>query len=171
MDQSPGVPPQTPAPEAHRVVLAPAPGRVALSPHGEEIMRAIAPVVLGSLLPADRPAREEALEASMATLDDYLAHMSLPLQRQARLLLGALDLPPVRLLLLGTWSRWRDIAPQRIEAFLLHMRVSRLFLLRRIYDFLQSMAVLAWFDLPVAWNEIGYPGPPIERPARLGAPW
>ena len=134
-------------------------------------MRALAPVVLGSLLPADRAAREDALEAEMATLDDYLAHMSLPLQRQARLLLGALALLPVRLLLLGTWNRWRDVAPGRIEAFLLRARGSRFFLLRRIYDFLQSMAVLAWFDLPVACTEIGYPGPPIERPARLGAPW
>jgi hypothetical protein len=134
-------------------------------------MRAVAPVVLGSLLPADRASRDEALAAAMATLDDYLAHMSLPLQQQARLLLGALALLPARLLLLHTWSRWRNVAPERVEAFLLRARANRFFLLRRSYDFLQSMAVLAWFDLPAAWSEIGYPGPPVERPARQEAPW
>jgi hypothetical protein len=144
-------------------------GRVALSPQGEAIMRTLVPVVLGPLLPADRGAREDALTAGMAALDDYLAHLSLPLQRQARLLLGVLDLLPVRLLLLGTWSRWRDVAPERIEAFLLRARGSRLRALRRCYVSLQAMAVIAWFDLPLAWDEIGYPGPPIERSAAAGA--
>jgi len=146
-------------------------GRLALSAAGEEIMRALVPVVLGTLLPADRPEREESLAAAMATLDDYLAHLSLPLQRQARLLLGALALLPVRWLLLGSWARWRDTAPERIEAFLRRAQGSRLFALRRVYDFLQSMTTVAWFDLPVAWNEIGYPGPPIERPRREGVAW
>jgi len=169
MGPSPGASPQTPAPAARRREISPQTRRIALSPQGEAIMRALAPVVLGSLLPADRAAREEALAASMAALDDYLAHLSLPLQRQARLLLSALDLLPVRLLLLGTWSRWRDVAPERIEAFLLRTRGSRFLALRRCYVFLQSMAVIAWFDLPLAWDEIGYPGPPIERSATAGA--
>ncbi len=141
---------------------APRPG--GLSPAGEEILLAILPVVLGPLLPTDAAVRTRALDEAMAALDDYLAHLSLPLQRQARSLLGALHLLPVRLVLLGTAHRWRDAPPARIAGFLRRARHSRWFVLRWVYDFLQSMTVIAWFDLPVAWSEIGYPGPPLERP-------
>lgn len=141
-----------------------APVRVALSRQGEEIVRAVAPVLLGSLLPADAAAREEALETGMSALDDYLAHFSLPLQQQTRLMFAALALLPVRLMLLGTWRRWRRADPARIEAFLRNARGSRTALLRRIYALLQSLAVIAWFDQRSAWEALGFPGPPIERP-------
>lgn len=139
-----------------------------LSADDEEILLAVLPVVLGPLLPADQTVRARALDDAMAALDDYLAHLSLPLQRQARGLLAVLRLLPVRLVLLRTARRWRDAPPARIERFLRRARHSRLLPLRRVYDFLQSMTVIAWFDLPVAWNEIGYPGPPIERPFARG---
>ncbi len=138
--------------------------RVALSPRGEEILRAVMPVVLGDLLPAERAAREQALEAGVASLNDYLAHLSLPLQEESRDVFETLDLLPVRVLLVGTWGRWRDASPDAIESFLRSARQSRFDLLRRMYAFLQSMAELAWFDQPMAWPAIGYPGPPIDRP-------
>ncbi len=142
--------------------------RAALSPQGEEILRAVAPVVLGSLLPADGVGREQALAAGMASVDDYLAHLSQPLQDEARSAFGMLDLLPARLLLLGTPSRWSDAAPLRVESFLRAARDSRFYMLRRMYVFLQSMTVLAWFDQPAAWPGVGYPGPPVERPAAAG---
>lgn len=145
---------------ARRSALAP---RLALSPQGEEILRAVAPVVLGPLLPTDGVAREQALETGMASLDDYLAHLSQPLQDEARSVFGSLDLWPARVLLLGTSSRWSDASPDQVASFLRSARDSRFQLLRRTYAFLQSMAVLAWFDQPAAWPAIGYPGPPIER--------
>jgi len=134
-------------------------------------MRAIMAVVLNPLLPAEPATREERLTEAMTALDDYLAYMSPPIQRQARMSLAALHMWPVRRGLLGTSSPWREIAPERIEAFLLRAHDSRFFLMRRLYDFVQSMSVLAWFDLPAAWGEIGYPGPPVERPARSGELW
>jgi len=144
------------------------PRKGGLSAAGEEILRAVAPVVLGSLLPADRGARARAMDDAMWALDDYVAHLSLPLQRQARALLALLHAPPARLVLLRTATRWRDAPPERIDAFLRRARASRLFLLRRTYDFLQSMTVIAWFDLPEAWDAIGYPGPPLPRPFHQG---
>jgi hypothetical protein len=135
---------------------------------GEEVLRAVAPVVLGALLPADRDARAQALDDALWAVDDYVAHLSLPLQRQARTLLAILHSAPARLLLLGTARRWRDAPPARIEAFLRRARTSRVRSLRRVYDFLQSMAVIAWFDLPAAWEDIGYPGPPLPRPFHPG---
>jgi len=151
---------------------SPSPHRIGgLSIEGEEILRALVPVIVGPLLPDEREARERALEDGMVVLDDYLAHLSLPVQQQARLLLALLYMLPARLLLLRTWHRWCEVDPSHIEAFLLRARTSRIFLLRRIYDFLQSMTVIAWFDQPAAWGDIGYPGPPIERDAKTGTAW
>ena len=138
--------------------------RVALSPPGEEIMRAVIPAVLGPLLPASGAEREQALDAGVASLDDYLAYLSLPLQQETRNVFDTLDLLPVRVLVVGTWSRWQETSPETIESFLRSAGQSRFYLLRRMFAFLQSMAVLAWFDQPAAWPQIGYPGPPIERP-------
>jgi hypothetical protein len=153
---------------ARRGAPAVATQRAALSPPGEEIMRAVMPVVLGPLLPASGAARERALDAGVASLDDYLAHLSLPLQEEARSVFDALDLLPARVLLVGTWSHWHEASPETIESFLRSARDSRFDLLRRMFAFLQSMAVLAWFDQPAAWQEIGYPGLPIERNAAFG---
>ncbi len=152
---------------AARRVSAPISGapRAALSPPGEEIMRAVIPVVVGPLFPTAEPARAQALDTGIAKLDDYLAYLSTPLQDEAGNAFETLDLWPVRLALLRTTNPWRDISPRTIESFLRSGRDSRFDLLRRMTIFLQSMAVLAWFDQPAAWESIGYPGPPIERPA------
>ena len=61
--------------------------------------------------PAPAPAREQALDAGVAALDDYLASLPLPLQDEARDVFETLDLLPVRVLLLGTWQRWQEASP------------------------------------------------------------
>lgn len=142
----------------------PRPQRVALTSTGEEILRRVAPVVLGSLLPADPVARERALDGGFVRLDDYLSYLSLPLQNEARDVFETLDLLPTRIVLLGTWSHWSDASEETLEAFLISARTSRFDLVRRVFTLLQSLVVLAWFDQPEAWPAIGYPGPPIERP-------
>ncbi len=144
------------------------PLRVGLSPAGNEILRAVAPVVLGELLPAERDQRKQALEEALEALDDYVGHLSLPLQEQARTLLAVIHFAPVRMALLRTTRRWSRATPTQIEAFLRRSRHSRVLLLRRIYDFLQSMTVISWFDLPRSWDAIHFPGPPVERPTPRG---
>ncbi|MCZ7686159.1 MAG: hypothetical protein M5U28_48325 [Sandaracinaceae bacterium] len=104
----------------------------------------------------------------MWAVDDYLAHLSLPLQREARVTLALLHSLPVRAALLRTARAWRDASPARVEAFLRSARESPVFLLRRVYDFLHSMTVIGFFDLPVVWSQVGYPGPPVERPLPRG---
>lgn len=138
--------------------------RAALTPTGEEILRAVVPVVLGSLLPVEDAARERALDVGLSTLDDYLAYLPLPLQREARDVFETLGLLPTRVLLVGTWDRWSAAPPETIEAFLHSARQSRFDLVRRMFAFLQSLAVLAWFDQRAAWPAIGYGGPAIDRP-------
>lgn len=138
--------------------------RAALTPAGEEILRAVIPTVLGSLLPTNVDDREKALQIGLTTLDDYLAHLPLSLQREAGDVFETLDLLPTRVLLVGTWSRWSEASPETIAKFLRSARQSRFDLVRRMFAFLQSMAVLAWFDQRAAWPAIGYGGPPIDRP-------
>ena len=145
--------------------------RVGLSPTGEEILRAMSPVILGSLLPATGPEREGALEAGIAGIDQYIAYLSSPLQRELRDLFATLDLLPVRVLLTGGFARWSETSPEAVESFLRSARGSRIYLLRRVYAFLQSLVVLSFFDQRIAWQGIGYPGPPIVRPdTKWGAP-
>ena len=152
---------------ARRVASAPAhttPPRAALTPAGEEILRAVIPVVLGSLLPTEDADREKAMSVGLSTLDEYLAYLPQPLQHEARDVFETLDLRATRVLLAGTWGRWSEASPDTIESFLRSARESRFDLVRRMFAFLQSMAVLAWFDQRVAWPAIGYGGPPIDRP-------
>lgn len=136
-----------------------------LTPTGEEILRAVIPVVLGSLLPAEGAACEKAVEDGLTVLDDYLACLPSPLQREARDVFETLDLLPTRVVLVGTWDPWSEASPTTIEKFLRSARHSRFDLVRRMFTFLQSMAVLAWFDQRAAWPGIGYGGPPIDRPS------
>jgi hypothetical protein len=132
---------------------------------GEELLRAVAPVVLGPLVDARGAAAPAALDAAIEALDDYLAHLSAPLQRQARVTLTLLSSPPARVALLRSPRPWRAAPPVRIESALAGLRGSRAGSLRRLYGFLHSLVVLGWFDLPLAWEEIGYPGPPAESAA------
>lgn len=143
--------------------------RVVLTPAGEAILCAVIPVVLGALLPTDDDGRKRALAVGLTMLDDYLAALPVPLQREARDVFATLDLLPTRVLLVGTWSPWSDTPPATVEAFLRSARSSRFELVRRMFAFLQSMAVLAWFDQRAAWPAIGYPGPVIERAWAQGA--
>ncbi len=140
------------------------PRRVSLPPAGEEILRAITPIVLGGLLPEAGSARESVLDAGLVSLDEYIAHLSSPLQREVRDLFGTLDLWPVRMLLTRSFSRWGDSSPDEVASFLRAAQRSRVFLLRRVYAFLQSLVVLSFFDQAVAWKQVGYPGPPIAAP-------
>lgn len=138
--------------------------RIALPPEGEEILRVVIPAVLGPLY-AGGPAYEETLDAGIGALDEYLAHLSPALQEEARGAFAMLDLLPARVVLLGHWGPWRDAPVEAVEKFLRSARESRLAALRRVYAFLQSMAVVAWFDQPMAWQAAGYPGPPVGEGA------
>lgn len=135
----------------------------ALGGAGEEVLRAVQPVVLGPLLPHESAGRGRLLDEAVVAADDYLAHLSLPLQRQARMTLALVHAAPVRALLLRTHRPWHAASPAQIEAFLRRAQTSRVLLLRRIYDFLHSMSVIGWFDQTAAWDGIGYPGPPMNR--------
>lgn len=129
------------------------------------MLRAVAPVVLGPLLDDRGAAASAALDEAVEAVDDYLAHLSAPLQRQARVTLAALSSPPVRVALLRSPRPWSAAPGARIESALAGLRDNRAGALRRLYDFLHSLVVLGWFDLPLAWAEIGYPGPPAESAA------
>lgn len=126
--------------------------------------------MLGGLLPEEGLEREKTLELGLESLDEYVSHLSAPLQREVADLFGTLDLWPVRVLLTGGFARWSDCSPEALVSFLRFAEGSRVFLLRRVYAFLQSLVVLSFFDQPSAWKLIGYPGPPIAKPEDTGEP-
>lgn len=152
---------------AFRRSSAPGDGRIALSAAGEEIVRALTPVVLGSLFDLDLSLRSRAMDDGISALDDYLAHLSPAVQEEVRGAFAALDLWPARLFLLGTIRPWKDAAPEALARFLRSAGGSRVQILRRIHGLLHSFVVLVWFDRPLAWPEIGYPGPPPPRGVEL----
>ncbi len=137
-------------------------GRVALTSQGEEILRAVGPIILADLLSDLGERRESVVESGLAGIDDYIAHLSLPLQQELGDLFATLDLWPVRVLLTGQFARWADASPEAIEAFLRGAKSSSVLLLRRVYTLLQSLVVLSFFDQPAAWKSVGYPGPLID---------
>jgi len=143
--------------------------RQVLTPGGEAFLRAVAPVVLGPLIDVDRPPADAALGEAVDAIDDYLAYLSPPLQRQIRVTLAMLASLPVRAALLRTPAPWSAAPAARVEGALTALRQSRIPALRRLFGVLHSLVVLGWFDLPLVWQEIGYPGPPAESAVVRGA--
>ena len=107
--------------------------------------------------PADLPAQvPAALEVRNLTRSDAFSNVSFTLHQGE--ILGIAGLMLLAAVAVG-WHIFRvrrdggvAVPPpnQRID----HQRISRFDLLRRMYVFLQSMAVLAWFDQPATFFDV-----------------
>ncbi|SHE80863.1 hypothetical protein SAMN02745148_01212 [Modicisalibacter ilicicola DSM 19980] len=121
-------------------------------------LAALLPIMVGP-----HPALQQeqgAIEAALHQLDRSLASMSPAIQKEVRELLDLLNLPLTRGPLTGVWGAWEKASPEDIDAFLVRWRDSRLDLLRQGYKALNQLLLMAWYALPMAWAETGYPGPP-----------
>ncbi|WP_048305576.1 hypothetical protein [Halomonas sp. PR-M31] len=122
--------------------------------------------LLAVLLPAvigPHPAladNESAADATLRQLDRSLAAMSPAIHKDVCELLDLLNLPLTRGPLTGVWSAWENASPGQIDAFLIRWRDSRFDLLRQGVKALNQLLSMAWYALPMAWAETGYPGPP-----------
>lgn len=78
------------------------------------------------------------------------------------------DLKRVLTLIEKPWARWAiggsfgRLSENSLEQMLQSWRTSRIFLLRRAYSGLVSLAQSSWYALPESWPAIKYPGP-VER--------
>lgn len=124
------------------------------------VLRALVPVVLAGALPPDAPSRARAITETVDAFHRAVAGLAPAVQEEIGELLTLLAFPPTRALVAGIGARWEEAAPEDIGAFLERWRHSRFELQRSGYRALTQLIQGAWYDNPMAWKVIGYPGPP-----------
>ena len=131
-----------------------------ISVDGQDILRAIVPVMLAGALPVDSSARATAIAQTLAALDTAIGGLPAAAQAELAQLFNLLSLPPVRLAVARIDAPWAQAAPDQVRACLDRFRGSSVQLLRAAYDALHQLTFAAWYGQPQAWAAIGYPGPP-----------
>lgn len=124
------------------------------------LIRALAPVILGSALPRERGPQEAALSAIATSFDRMASTLAPAVQKEIADLLGFLDFAPTRVAFARLWTPVADCSPDELRAFLTRWRDSRFELQQASYQALTQLIHASWYDTPEAWGAIGYPGPP-----------
>jgi hypothetical protein len=138
-------------------------GWFAARPRGG-VVEALVPVVLAGSLPA-APADRAAVHEVAQAFHRAVAGLAPEVQAEVRQLLALLAWLPTRLVLTGIAAPLDAAHPGEIAAFLGAWRTSRFDLLRASYQALTQLIQAAWYDNPLSWKAIGYPGPPRAVPA------
>lgn len=125
-----------------------------------KVLRALVPVVLVGELPAGEAAGA-AVEETLHTLDNFLAHTSRVGQKQIAQLFDLLHMPATRYALAGLADDWDEASAADIAGFLDHWRGSRFDTLRMGYMALTQMLNMMWYLQPRSWAAIGYVPPQI----------
>jgi hypothetical protein len=144
-------------------LLQPSPASIAragLSPEGADVMRALLPALLDGALPVDASARLAAVEESVRGVGTAIDGLPALAQHELGALFALLAFVPLRVMIAGVDSPWRDTDIAAADAFLQRLRHSRWPQKRAAYDALHQLALGAWYANPRAWPAIGYPGPP-----------
>lgn len=119
---------------------------------------AIARAVLGTWLPFEAPAREQALDAQLTRLEEAIAGMPPAVQAEVDelSLLGASA--PGRLALLGMAKPWPDASDAELLAMMQALRNSSLALRQQVFQALRELTLAAWLAEPRHWAAVGYAG-------------
>lgn len=124
------------------------------------LIGALVPVVLAGALPSTSPQSEVAVREVVEAFDRAISGLSPAVRGEILELLGVLRFTPTRLALTGIWSPLEEASPAQVGEFLSRWRSSRFDLLRAGYQALTQLIQAAWYDNPLSWSAIGYPGPP-----------
>ncbi|EIK98524.1 hypothetical protein PMM47T1_00760 [Pseudomonas sp. M47T1] len=136
----------------------PASGFAVLRDSDLPLLRAVLPVLLaGSVSAGGLPS---AVDGTLQSLDDSLAHLSAPMLTLTLQLFDILSLPVTRGPLTGVWGSWQQASSEQVEHFLRRWQNSSLNLLRQGHASLLQLVLMAWYGRPQAWAHCGYPGPP-----------
>ena len=142
---------------AGTAVLAAA-GWFAARPRGG-VVEALVPVVLSGVLPAP-PTRQAAVREVAEAFERAVGGLAPEVQREVGQLLALLSFAPARLAFTGIATPLDQAEPVEVARFLSAWRTSRFDLLRAGYQALTQLIQAAWYDNPMSWKAIGYPGPP-----------
>ena len=136
-----------------------------LNSKSAQLISALAPVILAGSLPDDPAARAKAIDEVVAAMDRAIAGLSPAVREEVEQLLSLLTFAPTRALLAGVWKPWPEASGAEIAVFLESWRNSRFALLQSGYQAIKQLLQACWFGNPLAWEGIGYPGPPsINEP-------
>lgn len=125
-----------------------------------ELLQALVPVVLAGALPAEAATRSQAVAETIEAFDRALSGLDPAIQEEIAQMLGLLVYAPTRIAVAGVWPAWRDASAEEVAAFLRDWRDSRYELKRSGYRALTQLIQAGWYDNPLAWRIIRYPGPP-----------
>jgi hypothetical protein len=128
-----------------------------------ELIAALAPAILADALPLDPASRQVAINEVVEAFDRTIFGLSPAVQREVDELMSLLTFAPTRYLIAGIRSPWNAASAEEIDAFLQRWRDSRLALLQQGYQALVRLMIACWYGNPLAWAQIGYPGPPHAR--------
>ncbi len=133
-----------------------------LSDGARLIARRVADAVLDGSLPADGPAREQALDAHLGRFDATVAGLPAAVRGELSDLFALLQAAPGRWAVAGLRRSWADASRAEITAVLQAMRVSRMAVRQQVYHALRDLTNAAWFADEAAWSAMGYPGPRVH---------
>lgn len=133
-----------------------------------DVVRALIPVVLAGALPESSTDRETALRETAEAFHRAVAGLAPEIRAEIGELLALLAFAPTRVAVAGLWPSWSKATPAQIAGFLQRWRESRFALQRSGYRALTQLIQGAWYDNPLAWKVIGYPGPPPLAPLPAG---
>lgn len=129
-----------------------------LSEPARQFHAAIARAVLGTWLPFEAPAREQALQDQLTRLEQAIAGMPPAVQAEVDELsmLGASA--PGRMALLGMAKPWPDASDAELLAMMQTLRDSSLSLRQQVFQALRELTLAAWLAEPRHWAAVGYAG-------------
>ena len=143
------------------VLLRPGLEQGRLSASAREVFASLGRAILQGTLPAEPPARAQAVEGMVERVDVLLQNLPPHVQAELSQLLGLLCTAPGRLRLAGLVPAWADASEAQVQAALEGMRQSGLALRQQAYLGLHEIVGGAYFSDESTWASVGYPGPPI----------
>lgn len=124
------------------------------------ILAAFVPVILEGALPSDEMAKPAAIGDVVAAFERAVAGLSPAVRGEVDDLFALFRLAPMRIAMTGLWQPVEETPAAELAAFLDRWRTSRFDIQRAGYLALTQLVQAAWYDQPLAWRAIGYPGPP-----------
>ena len=125
-----------------------------------DCIAALAPAILKGALPDDAAARQVAINEVVEAFDRTVAGLSPAIQKEVEQLLSLLTFSLTRRFVAGVSTPWNEASEADVTGFLDSWRQSRFALLQQGYQALSKLMIACWYGNPLAWERIGYGGPP-----------